>query len=120
MTPLAVHLPGMPDNLSTGADGRIWAALVAEANPALESLFPRAPIIRKVVWRLPERLQPQIKPEIWVVAFDPDSGAAVAGLRTEHPEFGSATGLVEADGKLWMGTISFPALAYVDLAATKL
>lgn len=120
VTPLAVNLPGMPDNLSTGADGRIWAALVAEANPALESLFPRAPIIRKVVWRLPERLQPQIKPEIWAVAFDPDSGSAVAGLRTEHPAFGSVTGLVEAAGKLWMGTISFPAIAHVDLAATGL
>ncbi|BDB40788.1 strictosidine synthase family protein [Mycobacterium kiyosense] len=116
VTPLAVHLPGMPDNLSTGADGRIWAALVAEANPALESLFPRAPIIRKLVWRLPERLQPRIKPEIWAVAFDPDSGAPVAGLRTEHPDFGSVTGLVEAGGRLWMGTISFPALAQVDLA----
>lgn len=120
VTPLAVHLPGMPDNLSTGADGRIWAALVTEMNPALESLFPRAPIIRKVVWRLPERLQPRIKPEIWAVAFDPDSGTAVAGLRTTHPDFGSVTGLVEAAGKLWMGTISFPALAHVDLVATSL
>lgn len=120
VTPLAEHLPGMPDNLSTGADGRIWAALVTEANPALERLFPRAPIIRKVLWRLPERFQPRIKPEIWAVAFDPDSGAAVAGLRTTHPDFGSVTGLVEAAGRLWMGTISFPALAYVDLAATQL
>jgi sugar lactone lactonase YvrE len=120
VTPLAVNLPGMPDNLSTGADGRIWAALVAEMNPALESLFPRAPIIRKVVWRLPERLQPQIKPEIWVAAFDPDSGAAVAGLRTEQPDFGSVTGLVEAAGKLWMSTINFPAVAHVELAATGL
>lgn len=120
VTPLAVNLPAMPDNLSTGADGRIWAALVAEANPALESLFPRAPIIRKVVWRLPARLQPQITPELWAAAFDPDSGAAVAGLRTRHPDFGAVTGLVEAAGKLWMGTINFPAVAYVDLAATKL
>lgn len=120
VTPLAVNLPGMPDNLSTGADGRIWAALVAEANPALESLFPRAPIIRKAVWRLPARLQPQIKPEVWAVAFDPDSGAAVAGVRTQHPAFGAVTGLVEAAGKLWMGTINFPAVAYVDLAATSL
>ncbi|OBH52792.1 strictosidine synthase [Mycobacterium mantenii] len=120
VTPLAVHLPGMPDNLSTGADGRIWTALVTEANPALESLFPRAPSIRQVVWRLPEKLQPRIKPEVWAVAFDPDSGAAVAGLRTTHPDFGAVTGLVEAAGKLWMGTINYPALAWVDLAATKL
>ena len=28
MTGLAVNLPGMPDNLSTGGDGRIWTAMV--------------------------------------------------------------------------------------------
>jgi len=120
VTPLAVHLPGMPDNLSTGADGRIWTAMVTEVNPALERLLPRAPIIRKVAWRLPERLQPRINPEVWAVSFDPDSGAVVAGVRTQHPYFGGVTGLVEAAGKLWMGTISFPAIAHVDLAATKL
>jgi sugar lactone lactonase YvrE len=120
VTQLAVHLPGMPDNLSTGADGRIWTAMVTEVNTALEWLLPRAPIMRKVVWRLPDRLQPQIKPETWAVAFDPDSGAAVGGLRTRHADFGSVTGLVEAAGRLWMSTISFPAVAHVDLAATKL
>ena len=120
VTPLAVNLPGMPDNLSTGADGRIWTAMVTEMNPALEWLFPRAPILRQLVWRLPDRLQPQIKPEVWAVAFDADSGAVVAGLRTTHGDFGAVTGLVEAAGKLWMSTISFPALAHVDLEATKL
>jgi sugar lactone lactonase YvrE len=120
VTRLAVNLPGMPDNLSTGADGRIWTAMVAEVNTALEWLLPRAPILRKLVWRLPDRLQPQIKPEVWAVAFDPDSGAAVAGLRTQHPDFGAVTGLVEEAGKLWMGTINFPAVAHVDLEATKL
>jgi sugar lactone lactonase YvrE len=119
-TRLAVNLPGMPDNVSTGGDGRIWTAMVSEANAALEWMLPRAPIIRKLAWRLPDRLQPQIKPEVWAVAFDPDSGAAVAGLRTKHPDFGAVTGVVEAAGKLWLSTISFPAVAHVDLAATKL
>ena len=76
------------------------------------------PIIRKLASRLPEKLQPHIKPEVWAVAFDPDRDAAVAGLRTKHPDFGAVTGVVEAAGKLWMGTISFPAVAYADLAAT--
>jgi sugar lactone lactonase YvrE len=120
VTRLAVNLPGMPDNLSTGADGRIWTAMVSEANAALEWLLPRAPIIRKLVWRLPDRLQPQINPEIWAVAFDPDNGAPVAGLRTKHPDFGAVTGVVEAADKLWMGTISFATVAHVDLAATQL
>ncbi len=49
VTPLAVHLPGMPDNISTGADGRIWTALVTPANPAAESLMPRAPWLRQMI-----------------------------------------------------------------------
>lgn len=120
VTPLAVHLAGMPDNLSTGAGGRIWAAMVTEASAALEWLMPRAPILRKVAWRLPDRLRPQIKEEIWAVAFDAETGEPVAGVRTAHPDFGAVTGLVEAAGKLWMGTINHPAVAHVDLGATQL
>jgi sugar lactone lactonase YvrE len=120
VTPLVSNLPGHPDNMSTGADGRIWVAMVSPVNAAAEWLAPRWPALRRLLWKMPDRLQPQIKPEVWVVAFDPDSGAAVAGLRTTHPAFGSVTGVVEADGKLWMGTIAFPAVAHVDLAATAL
>jgi sugar lactone lactonase YvrE len=115
VTPLAVNLPGMPDNISTGSDGRIWVALVTPANPTAEGLMPRAPWIRKVIWRLPARLQPKVNPEIWVVGFDADSGAVVGGIRTTHPDFGGVTGVVESAGRLWMSTIEFPAVAYTDL-----
>lgn len=112
VTPLAENLPGMPDNLSTGADGRIWCAFVSEASAAADRLATSAPLLRKALWQLPDRLQPQIKPEVWAVAFDPDTGAAVAGLRTTHPDFGQATGLVEHDGRLWLSCIGSPALAH--------
>jgi sugar lactone lactonase YvrE len=115
VTPLVANLPGHPDNLSTGADGRIWCAMVSPVNAAAEWLAPRWPALRKLLWKLPDRLQPQIKPEVWAVAFDPDTGDAVAGLRSEHPSFGMVTGLVEADGRLWMGCIGAPAVAYCPL-----
>ncbi|MBB5165982.1 SMP-30/gluconolactonase/LRE family protein [Mycobacterium sp. AZCC_0083] len=114
VTPLAVHLPGMPDNISTGSDGRIWVALVTPANPTAEGLMPRAPWIRKLIWRLPAQLQPKVKPEIWVVGFDADNGAAVGGIRTTHPDFGGVTGVVESAGRVWMSTIEFPAVAYFE------
>jgi sugar lactone lactonase YvrE len=117
VTPLASNLPGMPDNLSTGADGRIWCAMVTPANPMADRLAKGPPIVRKMLWRLPDRIQPKPEPVIWAVAFDPDSGAAVAGLRTTHPAFSLATGLVEADGKLWLGCIGAPAVAYAELSA---
>lgn len=116
MTPLAVNLPAWPDNISTGSDGRIWVAMATTANKAVDWLLPRAPVIRKLLWRLPDRLHPKVNPEIWVVAFDPESGDVVGGIRTKHPEFGVVTGVVESNGKLWMATVEFPAVARVDLA----
>jgi sugar lactone lactonase YvrE len=115
VTTLRANLPGHPDNLSTGADGRIWVALVSPVNAAAEWLSPRWPALRKLLWKLPDRWQPQITPEVWAVAFDPDTGEAVAGLHTEHPSFGMVTGLVEADDRLWMGCIGAPAVAYTQL-----
>lgn len=120
VTPLRENLPGHPDNLSTGADGRIWCAMVSPLNAAAEWLAPRWPALRKLLWRLPDKLQPQIKPEVWAVAFDPETGDVVAGIRCEHPQFGMVTGLVEADGRLWMGSIGFPAVAHADLASLSL
>lgn len=115
VTRLAEHLPGMPDNICTGADGRIWVAMVSRRNAAADVLAPRAPILRKLIWGLPDRLQPQITPEVWAVAFDPDTGDAVAGLRMTHPAFGVVTGLVERDDRLWMSSIGYPALAHCPL-----
>ncbi|MGD9622907.1 MAG: SMP-30/gluconolactonase/LRE family protein [Mycolicibacterium sp.] len=120
VTPLAVNLPAMPDNLSTGADGRIWCAMVTPANPLADRLAAGPPVLRKFVWRLPSALQPKPESAVWVVAFDPDTGDAVAGLRTTHPSFNMVTGMVEAAGRLWMGSIGGPYLGCVDLEATSL
>ena len=112
VTTLVANLPGHPDNISTGADGRIWVAIVSPVNAAAEWLAPRSPALRKLLWKLPDRLQPQIKPEVWAAAFDPDSGEPVAGIHTENPSFGMVTGIVEAGSRLWMSCIGAPAVAH--------
>ncbi len=119
-TPLVVNLPAMPDNLSTGTGGRIWCAMVTPANPLADRLAAGPPLLRKMVWRLPKPLQPKPEAVVWLVAFDPDTGDAIAGLRTTHPSFSMATGMVEADGRLWIGSIGGPYLGCVDLAETSL
>jgi sugar lactone lactonase YvrE len=115
ITPLATDLPGYPDNICTGRDGRIWVALVSERNQFNEWLGPRAPVIRSLLWRLPYRWLPNPKPLVWVVAFDPDDGHVVTQLRTEHPGFGLATGVVETPGRLWLGRIGGPGICYLNL-----
>ena len=115
VTPLAVNLPGMPDNLSTGVDGRIWCAMVSARNTAADFLSSHSPRLRTLLWKLPDTLQPQIVPTVWVVAFDPDSGAAVSGVHMKHPDFGLVTGLVEREGRLWLATIGHSAVAHCAL-----
>jgi sugar lactone lactonase YvrE len=116
ITPLVIDLPGYPDNISTGRDGRIWVALVSDRNPLNEWLGPRAPIIRSLMWRLlPYSWLPDPKPTVWVVAFDPENGHVVTQLHTSHPDFGLATGVVETPGRLWLGRIGGTGVCYLDL-----
>jgi streptogramin lyase len=115
VTPLAQNLPGHPDNISTGSDGRIWTAIVSPVNPVADWLAPRAPILRKLIWRVPYSLLPDITSGVWVVGFDADSGHVLGGLRTQHPDFALATGVVEAAGRLWLACIGAPAVAYTTL-----
>ena len=61
VTTLAVNLPGHPDNISTGADGRIWVAMVSPGERGRRVVGAAPPALRKLLWRLPDRLQPQIE-----------------------------------------------------------
>ena len=112
-----MHLSGLPDNICTGPDGRIWVAMVSPIVTAAEFLAPRAPALRKLLWRLPSRLLPTISPMVWAVAFDPDSGAPVAGIEDHRDDFGAVTGVVVAGDRLWLSSLEFPALAHCPIPA---
>lgn len=112
--PLIEDLPGYPDNISTAPDGRIWVALVSERNAVGEWLAPRAPVLRRLLWKLPYSWMPNPKPVVWAIAVDLD-GRVRAQLHAEDPRFSLATGLVEHDRKLWLGCIGASAIACLDL-----
>lgn len=112
--PLIEHLPGYPDNISTAPDGRIWVALVSERNAVGEWLAPRAPALRRLLWRLPYSWMPNPKPVVWAIAVDLD-GRVTTQLRTTDARFALATGLVEHDGRLWLGCIGSSAVACLNL-----
>lgn len=116
ITPLVTGLPGYPDNISTGLDGRIWVAMVSDRNRLSEWLSPRSPTLRRVLWRLlPYRVLPDPKPVVWVLGVDPDDGRVRNQFRTEHRGFGLATGVVEVGRRLWLGRIGGSGLAYFQL-----
>src|SRR6185369_3674211 len=65
------NLPGYPDNLMRGRDGRIWVGLFKPRNPAADSLAQK-PFLRKVMLRLPRFLLPLGNSYGHVFAIDED------------------------------------------------
>ena len=114
VTPLAVHLPGMPDNISTGSDGRIWCAMVAGQRRGGLAGAARTAAAGRRCGACPSGCSRRSS-RWWAVAFDPDDGAAVAGLQMTRSDFGVVTGLVEHRGELWMSSIGFPRLRIAPL-----
>ena len=89
--------------------------MVSDRNALTEWLLPRAPAVRSLMWRLPYGALPDVKPLVWVIAFDPDDGRVLTQLRQHHPSFGSTTGVVQHGNRGWLAGIGSPAVAYFDL-----
>jgi len=110
--PFIENLPGFPDNISTGSDGLIWVALASPRDAALDFLLPRHPLLRKVVWRLPQQVQPKPKRTVRVQGYD-DAGTLVHDLNGSHDDFHMVTGVREFDGVVWVGSLHEPKVAAI-------
>ena len=108
------NLPGFPDNISTGTDGLIWVALGSPRNAGLDRLLPRAPVLRKAVWAMPDRLQPHPRHTVWVQAYGPD-GELVHDLQAPGDRFGFVTGVREVGGTVYLGSLIGDCVAAFDL-----
>lgn len=112
--PFGTVLPGFPDNISTGDDGNVWVAIASPRDAALDLLLPRAPLLRTIVWALPQRLQPQPKRLIRVQAFSP-AGELVHDVAGDHPRFGMPTGVRQVGDVVWLGSLESPTVAVLDV-----
>ena len=111
---LVDNLPGFPDNMATGSDGLIWIALASRRNPLLDWLHKQPPVIRRVLWTVPEQLQPGPQRTAWVLAVNA-AGEVVHDVQRTDPDFHFATGVREADGRVYMGSLLTSTLAWFDL-----
>ena len=107
-------LPGFPDNISTGDDGNVWVAIASPRDAALDLLLPRVPLLRRLVWALPQRLQPQPKKLVRVQAYAA-GGTLVHDVAGEHPRFGMPTGVRQVGDVVWLGSLESPTVAAFDL-----
>ncbi len=107
---LTENLPGFPDNMYLGSDGLIWVSLTSPRNPLLDSLLPLPGLLRKLVWSIPEALQPKPERTVWAMAFDFD-GNLVHDLQREGTDYAMVTAAAEHEGVLYLGSISESAIA---------
>jgi sugar lactone lactonase YvrE len=114
---LCSGLPGYPDNIARGSDGLIWVTIASPVDPLVERLQSGPMTLRRMVTRIPERLQPKPQQTVRVQAYD-DAGTLVHDVDVEPGEHGTAyhmvTGVREHDGRVWMGSLHEPAIAVLD------
>ena len=110
---LVTDLPGYPDNIARGSDGLIWVTIASPKDPVLERLV-RAPLrVRRLAWRLPQRLQPQPRRTVRVMAFD-DEGRTVRDWSLDASSYRMVTGVREHHGRVWLGSLEQPAIAFFE------
>lgn len=104
-------LPGYPDNIALGSDGLIWVAIASPRDPLVELLHRRGPHwLKRLAWRLPERLQPRVKRTARVQAYDGD-GRLAGDHDLDASGFHMVTGVREHDGTVWLGSLVEPRIA---------
>lgn len=116
-TVLFDNLPGYPDNLTRGLDGRIWAGFAKPRNASLDALADK-PFLRKVTLRLPRVLWPIPKPYGHVFAFSED-GRIVADLQDPSGAYPETTGVTETDDRLYIQSLHAHSLGWLPKTAAR-
>lgn len=111
---LVPELPGYPDNIARGSDGLIWVT-IASSRVALAQRIRVGPHwLRRAATSVPQKLQPKPGRVVRVQAYD-DAGALVHDIDLPAAGYSFVTGVREHEGRVWMGSLLEPAIAFLDL-----
>lgn len=105
------NLPGYPDNLMRGRDGKIWLGLAAPRSPDADQLADK-PFIRSIVMRLPRALWPVPKPYGHVMAFTED-GKIVVDLQDPSGAYPETTAVTETADRLYVQSLHAHTLGWM-------
>jgi sugar lactone lactonase YvrE len=112
--PLIENLPGFPDNLSTGLDGRFWLGLISPRNKLVDQLSS-APFVRAMIQRLPTFVRPQAVAYGHVLAID-STGRVLASLQDPGGAYRLTTGATEARDYIYVSSLVMPTLGRLPKA----
>jgi sugar lactone lactonase YvrE len=106
------NLPGYPDNLMRGMDGKIWMGLTKPRSPVVDGMAEK-PFLREMTLRLPRALWPVPKAYGHVMAFTED-GKIVADLQDPSGAYPETTAVTETADRLYVQSLHAKGLGWLD------
>ncbi|MGD6834041.1 SMP-30/gluconolactonase/LRE family protein [Sutcliffiella halmapala] len=100
------NLPGLPDNLMQGKEGRYWIGLVSPRNSFLDYSADKA-WLRSVVMRIPHSLWPRGDGYAHVISMN-DEGEIINDFQSPGLSYNQITGVTETDNRLYFHHIGEP------------
>jgi len=109
------NLPGFPDNLNRGQNGRYWLGLISPRSELLDTLSAK-PFLRKIVQRLPAKFRPKATNYGFVIAIDMN-GKVLAQYQDPAGGYPLTTGATElGDGWLYISSLAARSLGRKDIS----
>ena len=111
---LLENLPGFPDNLTRGEEGRYWVGLTKPRSDTIDGMAQK-PWLRALTLRLPKRLWPVPPAYGHVIAFD-EQGRVLADLQDPAGRLPETSGATEHQGQLYVQSLHAEALGMLPLS----
>ena len=116
VTPFITNLPGFPDNIEEGRDGKYWVGFNGERSDALDGISDK-PLLRKCLWiinKLTDKNESAAIGYCHGFAFTED-GAIVESLQSGANGYPRSTGAAETPDRLYISSINETGkLAYIE------
>lgn len=109
---LMQNLPGYPDNLMRGENGRMWMGLVKPRGAFVDNSADK-PWLRSLSMRLPKALWPVPPAYGHVVAFD-ESGKVLLDLQDPKGSYPETTAVTETEDRLYIQSLHAKSLGWLD------
>lgn len=112
------NLPGYPDNLMRGLDGKIWLGFAKPRNAIIDFMGDK-PFLRKMVLRFPRAFWPMPEAYGHVMAFMED-GSVVADLQDPSGAYPETTSITETGDRLYVQSLHAKSLGWLAKEAKRL
>jgi sugar lactone lactonase YvrE len=105
------NLPGYPDNLMRGLNGKVWLGFAKPRNPVADTMGDK-PWLRALTLRLPRMFWPVPKSYGHVIAFTED-GKVVADLQDPTGTYPETTAITETQDRLYVQSLHAHGLGWL-------